>query len=94
MQDTNFPCDLGEYPPQADLRADIYKPLPVISPDAIGAEGIDALKAAEHAKQSMLRLDEALARMTLFAYNLFFQRQAYWRDIVALTITLRTFNGP
>lgn len=96
MIDTTTVSIHDEYPPQADLRKMMdQNPLPVIAPGTIDS---DALAGDEPTKQALSVLDKlnnALAADDPRALeSLFFTSQAFWKDTLALTYHLRTFNKP
>ncbi|KAH8887797.1 FAD/NAD(P)-binding domain-containing protein [Thozetella sp. PMI_491] len=83
-----------EYPPRADLRRDVYKPIPNIPPDAIGAGGVDSATASNHALATVKHLSEALKGAAAENFSdAFFAEQAFWRDLLALTYHFRTFSN-
>lgn len=86
-----------EYPPRADLRRDIYRPLPVVAPGTVDADVLsaDTIRQKEIAQTVIDRLNAALDNNDALALaDCFHEGQAFWRDIVALTCHLRTFSMP
>ena len=95
---SKVPSERDEYPPQADLRRDVYQPLPVIPPTAVGEKGIAPGEAANHARAVLESVNDALESADGVAglTDLFFRDHCYWRDILALTYHIRTIRdaGP
>lgn len=85
----------AEYPPKADLRRDVYKPLPKVTPGTVDpAEMVGDVPVAR-AQAALTALNAALLSNDAEKLaDCFFQDQAFWRDIVALTSHLRTFFQP
>lgn len=84
-----------EYPPRADLRKDIYRPLPKIVPGTIDPAAMTSGMSAAYAKAALDALNAALASGDAARLaGCFYPEQAFWRDIVALTSHLRTFIQP
>ncbi|KAL2751906.1 hypothetical protein ACRALDRAFT_1059061 [Sodiomyces alcalophilus JCM 7366] len=86
----------AEYPPKVDLRRSLEKnPLPVIAPGTVDAEALAGDEPAKQASQVLAQLNAALAARDASAVeSCFFPEQAYWRDSLAFTYHLRTFNTP
>ncbi|KAI1134738.1 FAD/NAD(P)-binding domain-containing protein [Hypoxylon sp. FL0543] len=84
-----------EYPPKADLRKELCRPLPAIAP---GTVDLDAMSEGEASNHALAVLDSFNAAVeTGDARKLetcFFADQAFWRDMLALTYHLRTFTSP
>jgi hypothetical protein len=84
-----------EYPPRADLRKDIYKLLPKIVPGTIDPAAMMGDLPATHTQAVLDTLNAALSSNDADKLSgCFFPEQAFWRDIVALTSSLRTFIQP
>ncbi|KAI2778207.1 hypothetical protein F4815DRAFT_494773 [Daldinia loculata] len=84
-----------EWPPKADLRKDIYKPLPRIPPGTINPSVITGDIPTIQAKVVIDAFSNALLSNDVKRLaSCFHTEQAYWRDIVALTSHLRTFSTP
>jgi len=85
----------AEYPPRADLRKDVYKPLPKIVPGTIDAAAMMGDLPDTHAQAVLDTLNAALSSNDAEKVSgCFYPEQAFWRDIVALTSHLRTFIQP
>ena len=83
-----------EYPPKADLRRQLYKPLPFIPPGTVDP-ALDAAEATKQGTSIILKMNAALKDGNEeLLEQCFFKGQAYWRDILALTSHLRTFATP
>jgi hypothetical protein len=83
-----------DYPPKADLR-NISKPLPKVPPNAVNPESMDPGSVMTQAKIAVKNFNAALsADDPEMLASCFYAEQAYWRDIVALTSHLRTFDIP
>ncbi|KAF3764155.1 hypothetical protein M406DRAFT_71282 [Cryphonectria parasitica EP155] len=83
-----------EYPPQASLSKEVYRPFPTLPTNfPIDPASIDA---AALVQTGLTSLHDALQANDLAAVkSCFLGSQAYWRDLVALTWHIRTFNdGP
>ncbi len=81
-----------EYPRKADLRTEVYQPLPFIAPGTIDPSTMSGEEATKQALAVLAALNAALDTGnadTLAAC--FFAEQAFWRDMLALTYHLRTF---
>lgn len=97
---SKVPSERDEYPPQADLRRDVYQPLPVIPSTAVCEKGIAPGEAANHARAVLESMNDALESADAGGggalTKLFFRDQSYWRDILALTYHIRTIRdaGP
>lgn len=85
----------AEWPPKADLRNDIAKPLPMVAPGTVDPAAMTAQAAATQAREVLAAFNLTLANKDTGALaDCFLPEQAYWRDMVALTSHLRTFTGP
>ncbi|KAF2745945.1 FAD/NAD(P)-binding domain-containing protein [Sporormia fimetaria CBS 119925] len=85
---------LSEYPPKADLRAVISRPLPSIKPGLIDPSSITSDEAGVHAQAALSALTEGLLAQDLEdLVKIFFPEQAFWRDTIAFTTHIRTFSG-
>lgn len=79
----------NEYPKLADLRRDIYRPLPVVSLLA-DAPTPDPMQVCT---DILTTLFEGLASGDVAKVkDCFYAEQSYWRDSLALTYHFRTFN--
>ncbi|KAI0540379.1 hypothetical protein GGR58DRAFT_461129 [Xylaria digitata] len=89
-----FPVGV-EYPPKVDLRKDVHKTLPTITPGTIDPASMADGKPAVQTQVVLDALNEALASDdTKKLASLFYAEQAFWKDIAALTNHLRTFTTP
>ncbi|KAF2823555.1 FAD/NAD(P)-binding domain-containing protein [Ophiobolus disseminans] len=85
----------AEYPPKADLRKDVSKPLPKVAPGTIDPASMAGDAPIAEAKTVLRSFNEALASNDAAALaNCLYDEQAYWRDFGALTSHLRTFKAP
>lgn len=85
----------AEYPPRADLRKDVYRPLPKIAPGTVDPAGMTGDVPLTQTQEVLDVLNAALASNDAEKVaGCFFPEQAFWRDIVALTSHLRTFIQP
>jgi hypothetical protein len=83
------------YPPAADLRTEVSKPLPQIAPGTIDPSSVLGDAAAAHSKTVLETFNAALFSNDAEKLSgCFYAEQAYWRDIVALTSHLRTILPP
>ncbi|KAI0805664.1 hypothetical protein GGR55DRAFT_680858 [Xylaria sp. FL0064] len=84
-----------EYPPQADLRKHVQKSLPTIPPETIDLNSIDGSVTGAQAQAVLDTFNSALdyGDVGLLA-GMFYAKQAFWRDIAALTCHWRTFTTP
>lgn len=81
-----------EYPPKADLRKELSKPLPFIAPGTVPP--ISAEETTQIAVGFLDEFNAALASNDAQKLaGLFHAGQAYWRDLVALTSHIRNFDG-
>lgn len=81
---------LADFPPKADLLTEIYQPLPKLTA-VVDWEALDASAAAE---QGVKSFSTALERVdTKALVDEFLTGQSYWRDTLAITSHLRTFNN-
>jgi|SRR3569833_1176246 len=84
-----------ERPAKADLRKDLYRPLPFIVPGTVDPASLPETEATKEANAVLLTFNEALdARDPNKLETCFFSGQAFWRDMLALSYHLRTFTGP
>lgn len=84
-----------EYPPKADLRKDVYRPLPKVAPGTIDPAAMTGDSPATHAQAALAAFNTALASNDAEKLaDCFYPEQAFWRDIVALTSHLRTLMQP
>ncbi|KAK1981195.1 hypothetical protein LZ30DRAFT_593199 [Colletotrichum cereale] len=83
-----------EYPPRADLRSMMAEaPLPVISEGTINPASMRGETPTKIAQSLIRKLSAALEANDVAALeNCFFAQQAYWKDQLALTYHLRTFQ--
>lgn len=82
-----------EYPPQVSLVKDVYRPFPSLPINLASAAELDAPALVNQALTSLtgaLRANDAAQLQSSFLGS-----QAYWRDLLAFTWHIRTFNdGP
>lgn len=84
-----------EYPPRADLRKDIQKPLPKVLSGIIDKELMTSDKVTTQAQAILDAINLALASKDVsILAGIFYAEQAFWRDIAALTNHWRTFSTP
>lgn len=84
-----------EYPPRADLRKDVYRPLPKIAPGTVDPAALTGDVPANYAQALLSDVNAALASSDAEKLaDCFYPEQAFWRDIVALTSHLRSFAKP
>lgn len=84
-----------EYPPRADLRREVYRPLPKIPPGTVNPAEITEDVPLAQAQLAVNALNAALnSNNTGDLAKCFYPDQAFWRDIVALTSHLRTLIQP
>lgn len=82
-----------EYPPKVSLAKDVYRPFPPPPANLTPATEVDAPALITKALNALAGALEAADATQLQAS--FLGSQAYWRDILAFTWHLRTFNdGP
>lgn len=80
-----------EYPPKADLRRDLYRPLPKIPPGTVDPAEMAGDVPLAQAQAVVDALNAALSSNDADELaDCFYPDQAFWRDIVALTSHLRT----
>jgi hypothetical protein len=83
----------AEYPPRADLRREIYQPLPKVAPGTIDPASITGDVATDVVKAAVAALNAALlSKDAEKLADCFSEEQAFWRDNLALTAHLRTFR--
>lgn len=93
-----YPADsnvTGEYPAAGDLRQMIaQKPIPQLAEDILRHEPTGPSYTVDQARQVISQLATSLTSGDAEALaNCFFTTQAYWKDNLALTYHLRTFEG-
>ena len=81
---------LADFPPRADILTEIYQPLPKLTA-VIDWETLDSSATAEKAVRSFATALETADTNALG--DVFLTRQSFWRDTVAITSHLRTFEG-
>lgn len=82
-----------EWPPKADLRKDVSRPLPIVAPGTVDPASMSGDIPTLQAKKVIEAFNCALASNDAEALaDCFYAEQAFWRDIVALTSHLRTFT--
>ncbi|KAI1774513.1 hypothetical protein F4818DRAFT_418120 [Hypoxylon cercidicola] len=82
-----------EWPPKADLRKDVYRPLPKIAPGTVDPSTLTGDIPTTQAKAVVYAFNKALLSNDVEKLaSCFYTEQAFWRDIVALTSHLRTFS--
>ncbi|RAH46720.1 putative flavoprotein [Aspergillus brunneoviolaceus CBS 621.78] len=93
---SHAPARAGEYPGQADLRKMMaQQPLPALEPNLIDPETMTGDAPTVQAHAVLNRLNTALSSKNVEALqSCFYASQAYWKDQLALTYHLRTFNRP
>ncbi|KAJ4397786.1 hypothetical protein N0V93_002023 [Gnomoniopsis smithogilvyi] len=80
----------SDYPPAVSLAKDVYRPFPPLPANLPPSSDLNAPALITKALQS---LTEALTSKDLSQIkSCFHPTQAYWRDLLALTWHLRTFN--
>lgn len=86
----------NDHPPRADLRAMMDEnPLPAIATGLINPELMTDDETTSQACAVLDRLNAALVAGDAKALEAcFYAGQAYWKDQLAFTWHLRTFNGP
>ncbi|KAF9892283.1 hypothetical protein FE257_002060 [Aspergillus nanangensis] len=85
-----------EFPPRADLRQMLARrPLPVVSPDLVDPISMSRDETMKQARTILSLVNDALSSGDVKALaSCFLPTQAYWKDQLALTYHLRTFNTP
>ncbi|KAI1319509.1 hypothetical protein F5Y16DRAFT_101419 [Xylariaceae sp. FL0255] len=84
-----------EYPIKADLRKDVQKPLPVVTPGTIDPAEMVGDKPAAQARAVLHDLNSSLASGDVkMLASLFHEKQTFWKDVAALTNHHRTFTTP
>lgn len=79
-----------EYPPQASLAKDVYRPFPKIPDNLPPTEDLDAPALVV---KSLNSLTDALgAEDVNKVKSCFLTEQSYWRDLLSFTYHIRTFN--
>ncbi|KAJ4409721.1 hypothetical protein N0V82_009410 [Gnomoniopsis sp. IMI 355080] len=82
-----------EYPAKVDLRKDVYKPLPKITPGIVEPATMAGSVSKTEAQAVLNALNAALASNDVEKVaDCFYPEQTFWRDIVAFTSHLRTFS--
>ncbi|KAK5630554.1 hypothetical protein RRF57_006269 [Xylaria bambusicola] len=82
-----------EYPPRADLRKDVQKSLPTITPGIIDSDSMVGDKVATEAQAVLDDFNSALDSNDVDALaGMFYAEQAFWRDFATLTSHWRTFS--
>lgn len=80
----------SDYPPAVSLAKDVYRPFPVIPTNLPPSSGLDAPALINKALQSLT--DALTSKDVQQLKSCFHPTQAYWRDLLAFTWHLRTFN--
>lgn len=82
--------ELPNFPATADLCAEVFQPLPVVDelPVEVREDG-----GAGVCEKVLSALSDSLASNSADLAGLFATNGAYWRDTLAFTYHLRTFNG-
>ncbi|KAI5456708.1 hypothetical protein BGZ63DRAFT_467875 [Mariannaea sp. PMI_226] len=84
-----------EFPPRADLRQLMAEqPMPVLAPGTVDSASMAGEQPTKIAIDILEVLNTALAADDAERLASLFYDQAYWKDILALTYHLRTFNSP
>jgi hypothetical protein len=85
-----------EYPPRGDLRAMMDElPLPTLAPGLVDPELMAGDAATKQANIVLSRFNAALASNDATELeSCFYADQAFWKDQLALTYHLRTFQSP
>lgn len=84
-----------EYPEKVDLRKDVYKPLPKVTPGTVDPAAMADGVSRTEAQAVLDALNTALANNDAEKVaDCFYPEQTFWRDIVAFTSHLRTFSEP
>ncbi|CAI7648612.1 unnamed protein product [Penicillium pancosmium] len=83
-----------EYPPQADLRTMMNEqPVPLLAPGLVDPSSMAGEQATIKANALLDRFNIALVNRDADSLaDCFYESQAYWKDILALTYHLRTFS--
>ena len=90
-----LPLPTTEYPPKADLRNDVSKPLPTINAGTVDPASMTGDATTACVKAVLATFNAAIASNDVEKLaSCFYSEQAYWRDTVALTSHLRTFETP
>lgn len=80
----------ADYPPAVSLAKDVYRPFPTLPTNLAPSSDLNAPALITTALQS---LTDALTSKDISQIkSCFHPTQAYWRDLLALTWHLRTFN--
>lgn len=81
-----------EYPPQASLAREVYRPFPTLPDKLPSPEEVDTHASALVSK-SLRSLFDALSTEDVGRVkSCFLTSQSYWRDLLSFTYHLRTFN--
>lgn len=81
-----------EYPPQASLEKDVYRPLPALPADFSSSSSSKVDNPAALVSQALDSLSAALGSGDVGQVKAsFLGEQSYWRDLLAFTWHLRTF---
>lgn len=84
-----------EYLLKADLRKDVQKSLPILPLGIIDPSSMEDSEIAAHAQAVLSILNSALVSDDVdMLASVFYAKQAFWRDIAALTSHWRTFSSP
>ncbi|KAF2871931.1 hypothetical protein BDV95DRAFT_606500 [Massariosphaeria phaeospora] len=96
MSQATEPASLSdEYPRKADLRNEVSRPLPKVTPGTIDPATMTGDAPITQARAVLDALNSAIASNDAEKLaECFYAEQAYWRDIVALTSHLRTLTMP
>jgi ketosteroid isomerase-like protein len=82
------------YPPKADLRKEVFQPLPVIPPGTVDAASLSDEEATKIAVAALGAFNAAVeTNDAVKLVGCFHSGHTFWRDMVALTAHLRTFKG-
>ncbi|KAI1413915.1 FAD/NAD(P)-binding domain-containing protein [Hypoxylon sp. FL1857] len=84
-----------EYPQKADLRKELCRPLPTISPGTVNPAAMGSGEVSKQVLAALYAFNNALETDDNEKLEkCFFADQAFWRDMLALTSHLRTFTTP
>ena len=85
----------GEYPLRTELRKTLAEnPLPSISPDLLQSSSVSGDELTKQALVVIAALNAALVADDVEGLaQCFFPDQSYWKDQVAMTYHMRTFNS-
>lgn len=96
MIDGDMHLSHNQHPPRADLRNMMdQQPLPSLAPGLIDPASMAGNEATNQAQAVLEKFNAALVADDAKALeSCFYAETAYWKDQLALTYHLRTFNTP